>query len=203
MDTHTRLYGSFESISTHVSSLTSFALNALSSLKHYTSKPLIRIHSSHSSQSSRGPIIGFTVIDPHGTPIGHSHLSNLATLAGIQIRTGGLCNTGIIARLSSLSDDDLLGLYESGRVCGDNTDFAVGEDGAKKPLGVGRISFGPTTRMSDVLAFIDFLKRYFLVSEGAQALSTAAARSDTGVIACLQDLIRCKSQYRFNFHSII
>jgi hypothetical protein len=67
-----------------------------------------------------GPVIGLTLFEPNGSPIGHNHVERLTTIAGIQLPTGGMCNTGVLAWVSGLEDEELKELYEGGRVCGDH-----------------------------------------------------------------------------------
>lgn len=44
-----------------------------------------------------------------------------------------------------------------------------------KPLGVARISLGASSTKDDVDKFIDFLKRYFLISEEVVSLSFSSS----------------------------
>jgi molybdenum cofactor sulfurtransferase len=67
-----------------------------------------------------GPIIGFSLLGPSSEFIGHVHLEQLATVNGFQIRTGGLCNTGVLTSAFDLSDQDLMDEYNSGRTCWDD-----------------------------------------------------------------------------------
>jgi molybdenum cofactor sulfurtransferase len=127
MNTHARLYGSLANVSKHAGFVAGLAREQLSMVHHANGQPLVRQHSILPSGLSflqdAGPTIGFSLLDPHGALIGHKHLENLATVAGFQIRTGGLCNTGVLARVSGLDDDELKELYEGGRVCGDDRTF--------------------------------------------------------------------------------
>ena len=52
-------------------------------------------------------------------PLDWLSFEHLTTLAGIQLRTGGMSNTGVLASVGGLDDDELGELYEGGRVCGD------------------------------------------------------------------------------------
>lgn len=121
MDAHSQLYGSHHAVSRHTSALARYARRRLDSLKHTNGRALVQQYHSHSQEGSRGPTISLTLHTPTAgsQPIGHKHLENLASLAGFQIRAGGLCNTGVLARVGGLSDDELEGLWRSGRVCGD------------------------------------------------------------------------------------
>lgn len=129
MDAHNRTYGTHDNVSKHTAAVTAHAHRALDSLIHANGQPLVHRYQSHSfppsdgspdmKESVHGPIISFTLYTPSAKAIGHKHLENLATIAGFQIRTGGLCNTGVLARVAGLSDWELEELYVAGRVCGD------------------------------------------------------------------------------------
>lgn len=133
MDAHNRIYGSHVNVSKHAAAVAAYARRVLDSLIHANGQPLVQRHLSHSSppsnsssdtkESDQGPIISFTLRTPSAKVVGHKHLENLATLAGFQIRTGGLCNTGVLARVAGLSDWELEELFVAGRVCGDGREL--------------------------------------------------------------------------------
>jgi molybdenum cofactor sulfurtransferase len=130
MNTHYRLYGSHSNVSKHAAFVAGFARDQLSALCHANGQPLVRLHHSfHIPPGSSvlgltpedpGPVIGLSLFEPHGSLIGHNHVEHLTTIGGIQLRTGGMCNTGVLARVSGLDDEELKELYEGGRVCGDH-----------------------------------------------------------------------------------
>ncbi|KAG6902925.1 hypothetical protein C0995_009316 [Termitomyces sp. Mi166 len=214
IDAHQRLFtprldstppdpsSSLRAVSNHTRHLANLARTFLASLKHWDNTPLVRIHRGEGSErwEDDGPTIAFTLYTPssssHGPhPIGHSHLLNLATLANIQLRTGGLCNTGVLARVSGLSDRELSELWEDGRVCGDAVEF--GGDTCDKPLGLARISFGACSSIRDIHKFIDFLQRYFLVSKDVvdlttteQSLTSESVEEKGGTNVYLKSLVR-------------
>jgi hypothetical protein len=64
-----------------------------------------------------------TLFELDGSLIGHNHIERLTTIAGIQLRTGGMYDTGVSAHVSGLEDDELRELYQGGRVCGDQGTF--------------------------------------------------------------------------------
>ena len=67
-----------------------------------------------------GAIVGFSLLTAKGAYIGHVHFVRLATINGIQLRTGGLCNTGAWTKAIGLDDEDLMALREKGRACWDD-----------------------------------------------------------------------------------
>lgn len=95
MNSHNRLYGSHMNVSKHVAYVAQLARDRLASLVHANGQLLVRFHHSFLDPPSSvklqdpGPIIGFSLLDPHGSLIGHRHLENLLTIGGFQIRTGG------------------------------------------------------------------------------------------------------------------
>lgn len=132
MNTHSRLYGSHASVSKHAAFIARLARDQLSTLRHSNGQPVVREPRLFQnlpfglSMEDAGPIICFSLLDAHGLLIGHKHLEKLATVMGFQIRTGGMCNTGVLARVSGMDDEELLELYEAGRVCGDDSTFGYG-----------------------------------------------------------------------------
>ncbi|SGY67721.1 BQ5605_C004g02801 [Microbotryum silenes-dioicae] len=159
MDTHNRLYGSHQRVSAHALALTDYARSRLGQLKHANGSKVVSIQHNDSYERC-GPTIGFTLYDAAGSPVGHVHLDRLATMNGFQIRTGGLCNTGVWTRAFGYTDQDLLRLHEKGRACWDDEEF----DDEGRPLGVARISFGASSSREDVDSFVEFIERFFLES---------------------------------------
>ncbi|KAG5351493.1 hypothetical protein C0989_006228, partial [Termitomyces sp. Mn162] len=192
-------------VSNHTRYLANLTRKSLASLKHWDDTPLVHMHRGEGSErwEDDGPTIAFTLYTPssssHGHPIGHSHLLNLATLANIQLRTGGLCNTGVLARVSGLSDRELLQLWQDGRVCGDAVEF--GGQTHDKPLGLVRISFGACSSVQDVYKFIEFLQRYFLVSKEIVDLTTEQSLLDQRAEEKGETDVYLKSLFRYPIKS--
>ncbi|KAG6827921.1 hypothetical protein H0H92_009963 [Tricholoma furcatifolium] len=163
---------SLDAVHAHSSHLAAMARTALQEIRHFDGTSLVRIHQGEGSGrwEEDGPTIAFTlytpsqslrsnlrrfpgVIDAFRGPetrpmaIGHVHVLNLATVAGIHLRTGGLCNTGVLARVCGLSDAELGNLWAEGRVCGDGVEF--GGDTGDKGLGLVRVSFGACSFSQD------------------------------------------------------
>ncbi|KAJ7102423.1 molybdenum cofactor sulfurase [Mycena belliarum] len=168
MDSHRRLYKSQRHVSAHVSALLRFVTHELSLIKHHNGRPVVKQHCAFGSAAyvvEPGPIIGFSLLGPSSEFVGHVHLEQLANLNGFQIRTGGLCNTGVLSSALHLSDQDLMDEYARGRSCWDDKEFAgVGKD-VGRPLGIARISLGASSTIDDVIQWVSFIRRYFVVSE--------------------------------------
>ncbi|BGP22253.1 molybdenum cofactor sulfurase [Rhodotorula toruloides] len=135
-----------------------------------------------------GPVVGFSLLLPTSSAstapdtditdyrthvVGHVHLSRLALLNSIALRSGGLCNTGVWTRVWDLSDGDLAALEAKGRKCWDEEEFAPFEP--FKPLGIARVSLGLASTLEDILKFVEFVKKFFVVSEQVVALEKPLA----------------------------
>ena len=69
-----------------------------------------------------------------------------------------------------------------------------GGKGGRKPLGVVRISFGASSTVDDVLAFVNVLRRFFLISNEALSISRSTpslSPSSSQPTVYLQSLTRC------------
>lgn len=119
LDTHARLFTSHSAVSRHGSALSMLASHELSLLRHANGRPVVEQHRPRSLEPP-GPTIGFSLLDAEGSHVGHVHLDRLATINGFQMRTGGLCNTGVWTTAFDFSDEDLLALHEKGRACWDD-----------------------------------------------------------------------------------
>ncbi|GAA5928013.1 hypothetical protein JCM1841_001820 [Sporobolomyces salmonicolor] len=131
-----------------------------------------------------GPTLGFSLLSPppfragdvqardfRQTHVGHVHLSRLAAVNGISLRTGGLCNTGVWTRAFGVEDEELRALELAGRACWDDEEYSPYPP--YRPLGIARISFGAASTVDDVLAFVDFVKRFFVRGKEVVELGVA------------------------------
>nr|XP_009766642.1 PREDICTED: molybdenum cofactor sulfurase-like isoform X2 [Nicotiana sylvestris]XP_016504956.1 PREDICTED: molybdenum cofactor sulfurase-like isoform X2 [Nicotiana tabacum] len=105
-----------------------------------------------------GPTVSFNMKRPDGTWYGYREVEKLATLAGIQLRTGCFCNPGACAKYLGLSHLDLLSNIEAGHVCWDDRDMLHG-----KPTGAIRVSFGYMSTFEDVMKFVNFVENNFVI----------------------------------------
>ena len=169
---HFKLFRSFESISLHTQALTRYAEIGLRQLSHFNDQLVCKIHDSFDDSMYidpiRGPIIGFTVFTSQGNPVGHVEFERLAALHGFALRTGGLCNTGVLATTFDLDDNTLQSEYQRGRVCWDDEEFVSSGSRNGQPLGIVRISFGAFSNLADVQTFLNFVQRYFSTPELTQ-----------------------------------
>lgn len=159
LDAHTRLYGSMDNVSQHTGSLAAALYSQMSSLAHTNGIPVCTIYKAKSAnyndRKTQGPTIAFNLRDSQGKWIGKSHIERLATLNGIQLRTGGVCNPGGIALYLNMSPEEMRENYTEGLRCGSGIDEMNG-----KPTGIIRVSFGAMSNMKDAAAFTAFLEKF-------------------------------------------
>ena len=164
---HTQLYGSMSNISRHTTFLAGKAYDALSDLRHGNGAPVCKFYGidipDGDAWVDRGPLIAFNLLDSYGRWIGTSEVERLAVIKNIQLRTGGLCNPGGIARHLDLSSDEMRKNFASGQRCDDGHDVING-----KPVGTLRISFGAMSNLSDVEAFIGFIQEFYVDRQRSQ-----------------------------------
>ncbi|KAJ7151530.1 molybdenum cofactor sulfurase [Mycena filopes] len=193
LDTHRRLYKSHRRVATHVTALRRFATREVALIRHGNGRPVVRQHRAFDGAhylEEPGPIIGFSLLDPSSEYIGHVHLETLATVNGFQIRTGGLCNTGVLASVFDITDQNLMDEYARGRSCWDDEEFTSATKDISHPLGMARISFGASSTIDDVLQWVSFIRRYFVVSDAAVTLSKPLSTAPTTPgAASLQTLV--------------
>ncbi|GAA5843085.1 hypothetical protein JCM5353_000910 [Sporobolomyces roseus] len=189
MDWFQETYGGLQEVELHVSALRKMAKKMLEELKHESCQggeegPVFVEHQAFQpllsdtiplpsdlqpSLEAPGPTIGFSILSPpthsnkqdfRQTHVGHAHLSRLAIVNGLSLRTGGLCNAGVWTRIFGVDDEELRELEKTGRACWDDQEYSPFYP--YRPLGIARISFGAASTVDDVLAFVDFVKKFFV-----------------------------------------
>ncbi|KAJ7480154.1 molybdenum cofactor sulfurase [Mycena galericulata] len=192
LDTHRRLYKSHRHVSAHVSTLLQFATYELSQIRHANDCPVVKQHLAFGTVDyleEPGPIIGFSLLGTSSEFIGHVHLEQLATVNGFQLRTGRLCNSGVVSGALDISDKDLLDEYARGRSCWDDDEFGGVDQDVHRPLGMARISFGASSSIDDVLHWLAFIRRYFVVSETVVSISKPLSQEAVKETRRLQTLV--------------
>ncbi|KAL1964608.1 hypothetical protein VTN77DRAFT_6782 [Rasamsonia byssochlamydoides] len=161
LEVHKRLYGSMANISNHTGLLANELFERLSSLKHYNGSPVCQLYTSPSSsytdRSTQGPIIAFNLRDSRGNWVGKSEVEKLASVKGIHLRSGTLCNPGGAASHLGLDGAEMLQNFRAGQRCGDEHDIMQG-----KPTGALRVSFGAMSSWRDVTTFINFIEEFYV-----------------------------------------
>lgn len=94
------------SIHDRVAVLTAWLLDRMTSLRHGNGAPLVRILGPV-EPVERGGTIAFVLTDPEGTELADRRVEQIATDAGISVRTGCFCNPGAGEAARGLGADDL------------------------------------------------------------------------------------------------
>ncbi|KAK1284812.1 Molybdenum cofactor sulfurase [Acorus calamus] len=143
----------------HTTMLASYVRKTLMELRHENGAVVCTIYGSNIGKVlNLGPTIAFNLKRPDGSWFGYREVEKLASLSGIQLRTGCFCNPGACAKYLGLSTADLLSNVEAGRVCWDDNDILHG-----KPTGAVRVSFGYMSTFEDAKKFIMFIRHSFVV----------------------------------------
>lgn len=147
-------------ISRHITSLSTYLRTMLLSLKHQNGASVCQLYRRCNSKvpfHESGSIVSFNLKRPDGSWFGYREVEKLASLSGIQLRTGCFCNPGACAKYLGLSHLDLVSNIEAGHVCWDDFDIMHG-----KPTGAVRVSFGYMSTFEDARKFIDFIVSFFV-----------------------------------------
>jgi len=160
MDTHSQLFGSMTDVSLHTAFLVKRLVEGLRSARHGNGTPVCHIQTPHAGGEGQwhgnGPVVAFNIRNSLGAWISLSEFEKLATLSGIHIRTGGVCNPGGIAAALGLAPWEMKRNFSSGFRCGNENDIIAG-----KPTGVIRASLGAMSTISDVDRFVEFVRDFF------------------------------------------
>ncbi|KAJ1385211.1 Pyridoxal phosphate-dependent transferase domain 1 [Sesbania bispinosa] len=149
-------------MSRHTASLALYTRKMLLALRHGNGSSVCILYGRHNSMElchEMGPIVSFNLKRPDGSWYGCREVERLASLSGIQLRTGCFCNPGACAKYLGLSHLDLISNTEAGHVCWDDQDIING-----KPVGAVRVSFGYMSTYEDAKKFIDFVANGHLLS---------------------------------------
>ncbi|KAM0950783.1 putative molybdenum cofactor sulfurtransferase [Dioscorea sansibarensis] len=148
-------------IDRHTRSLATYVRNAMIDLRHENGSSVCRLYGRDLTKVSPhdvGPTIAFNLKRADGSWFGYREVEKIASLSGIQLRTGCFCNPGACAKYIGLSHSDLLSNIEAGHACWDDYDILNG-----KPTGAVRISFGYMSTFEDAEKFLRFIVSYFVM----------------------------------------
>ncbi|CAG8532478.1 14071_t:CDS:2 [Funneliformis mosseae] len=139
-DASERLFNNFNFIKSHVTSLMIYLSRNMKSLQHYNGRSVCVVYSNNdfSDNTFQGPVFSFNVKRADGSWVGYLELERLASVNGIHIRSGILCNPGSVARWIKLYPENIIDSFASGKTCHDEQDMWDG-----KPAGAVRISVVP------------------------------------------------------------
>ncbi|TVY43445.1 Molybdenum cofactor sulfurase [Lachnellula occidentalis] len=176
-DVHTRLYGSMDQVSKHTSALTRKLYQGLSTLKHFNGQSVCTIYTDSPSSydgKQQGPVVALNIKDSNGKWVDNSEIEKIASIRGIHLRIGGLCNAGGIAHYLDISPSEMRENLALGQRCGVNS---LGVGG--KPTGVIRVSLGAMSNMTDVMTFIDFVSQFFVEEESPYQVDSSTEKAET------------------------
>jgi len=167
--------GGLRTIDLHTCCLVRYLARGLLALRHGNNRPVCELAGNHARLLQQGasleeyarvqgPTIAFNLRRADGSWVGPATVGTLATLCGIQLRVGCMCNPGACNKFLGLSDDEVKANAAAGRVCwSEDMDIVSG-----KPTGAVRVSLGHATRFEDVDTFLGFISEHFVQPEGAE-----------------------------------
>ena len=159
-----------DAVHERVTALCGWLLDSMADLRHGTGRPLVRLLGP-TDTVERGGTIAFVLADPSGRELHDRRIEELASAAGISLRTGCFCNPGAGETARQVTAADLAPFLEDGAtvsLC--EVDDAVR---ATRAWGVSalRVSVGLATNAADVSALMAFLAR--LLDRSADDLGAA------------------------------
>ena len=147
----------YDVIGERVSTLTGWLLENLTSMKHSTGVPLVRVFGPTTSKG-RGGAVTVNFYDKNDNAFDHRFVESEANKVNISLRTGCFCNPGAGEVALGISRVELDVCFTSpgneDRLSID--DFRLCIDG--KSSGAVRISVGTVTNFNDVQAFLSFAR---------------------------------------------
>ncbi|KAL4913219.1 pyridoxal phosphate-dependent transferase [Aspergillus aurantiobrunneus] len=160
-ETHRRLYGSMENVSSHTRFLAAQLHHRMVALRHYNGTRVCHIYMSSGSKydnpCTQGPIVAFNLRSNRGMWVGKSEVERLASIKNIQIRSGTLCNPGGTAVSLGWTGGDMLRHFSAGMRCGDDHDIMD-----ERPTGILRASLGAMSSQRDIDTFMAFLEEFYV-----------------------------------------
>ncbi|XGW35392.1 hypothetical protein V3C99_018978, partial [Haemonchus contortus] len=149
-------YGGIREISTNTMKIANEAFKMLSGKVHWNGKPAVRVYGWKDAKM-QGPIVTFNLLRDDGSFTGYSEVAKMASLYGIDLRTGCFCNSGACQMYLEHSNDQLRHYFEGGKECGDSMDLMGG-----RPTGAVRVSFGRQSTAEDIDALEQMIDYCFL-----------------------------------------
>lgn len=195
LDVHEKIYVSMDRIARHTCALAKVMYDELLSLRHRSGAAVCVIYkdkgSTYGDSKTQGPTIAFNVQDSRGLWVGKTDFERLAIAHKIQLRTGGVCNSGGIATSLDLSADELRSNYAEGVRCGNDIDVMNG-----KPTGVIRVSLGAMSTLRDVEALLGFMKTCIVDGDDQTTGAEEPVRTEPGAKKVSRG---CTSFYQMGF----
>ena len=148
-----------DKIQTRVRCLTEWVLARLLDLGHRNGRPMVRIYGPTDGEM-RGGTITFNLYDPDGHLLDYRRIEELATDAGISLRTGCFCNPGAGETAEGLTEEDMLAGAAAGADMTLPRFLQVIQHRGGKSAGAIRASLGLASNFADAEAFVRFVSGF-------------------------------------------
>jgi molybdenum cofactor sulfurtransferase len=176
--------GGPESVHTHTRALTEQLLEGMRGLAHFNGVAVCEVygHSGVQEGESYGPTVAFSLKTPQDGYVGYAHVTKLARMNQIILRSGCFCNPGACQRALGLTPEEVMAQHENGHSCGDDVDLVGG-----RPTGCLRVSLGYGSTLEDVQCVVSFLRGYFVVLAPADTPSSSSSSSSSSLATDLKE----------------
>lgn len=144
-----------ETIRKRVECQTDWLVQQLLALKHSNGKPMVRLYGP-ANTNMRGGTVTLNFYDPEGQLVDYRRIEELASEAGISLRTGCFCNPGAGEIAEELTAEDMLAGLEAGPNINLPRFMEIIQHRANKSAGAIRVSMGLATNFSDLYRFMQF-----------------------------------------------
>ena len=144
-----------DTIATRVHELTAWMLQRMLALAHGNGRHMVRVYGP-TSMAMRGGTVTFNLYDPDGHLLDYRRVEELATAAGIALRTGCFCNPGAGEAAEGLTAEDVAAGLAEGAMTLPRFMKVIQHRGGKS-AGAIRASLGLVSTISDVERFVAFV----------------------------------------------
>ena len=144
-----------ETIATRVRVLTAWTLQQMLALVHGNGRHMVRVYGP-TSVAMRGGTVTFNLYDPDGHLLDYRRVEELATAAGIALRTGCFCNPGPGEAAEGLTAEDVAAGLAEGAMTLPRFMKVIQHRGGKS-AGAIRASLGLVSTFADVERFVAFV----------------------------------------------
>ncbi|WPT16868.1 Molybdenum cofactor sulfurase [Picochlorum sp. SENEW3] len=135
-------------------------------LRHANGRPICRVYgawedvmntSIEDCRTRQGPTVSFNVFDQFGDAYGCRQVNRMASVCGISLRAGALCNSGGLIEALGIPSSEMIRWRNLGYTCDGQVDSIDGVT-----TGVVRASFGYQSVPADADRIAAFVQKYFM-----------------------------------------
>lgn len=144
-----------ETIGKRLEYQTDWLIKKLLELSHSNGKPMIRLYGPANTHM-RGGTVTLNFYDPDGQLLDYRRIEELASEAGISLRTGCFCNPGAGEIAEQLTAEDMLAGLKAAPDINLPRFMEIIQHRGNKSAGAIRVSMGLATNFSDLFRFIQF-----------------------------------------------